>query len=38
MYVMVGGDMRPNVIEALQCLGGRIKAECVTEQEIIQEK
>lgn len=35
MYVMVGGDIRPNVIDALQFLVGRIKAECVTEQEII---
>lgn len=35
MYVMVGGDIRPNVIDALQFLVGRIKTECVTEQEII---
>lgn len=35
MYVMVGGDIRPRVIEALQFLVGRIKTECVTEQEII---
>ena len=35
MYVMVGGDIRPRVIEALQFLVSRIKTECVTEQEII---
>jgi len=35
MYVMVGGDIRPRVIDALQFLVGRIKGECVTEQEII---
>lgn len=34
MRVMVGGDIRPNVIEALQFLVGRLKAECVTEEEI----
>lgn len=35
MYVMVGGDIRPRVIDALQFLVGRIKTECVTEQEIL---
>ena len=34
MFVMIGGDIRPRVIEALQNLVGKIKAECVTEQEI----
>lgn len=34
MYVLVGGDIRPHVIEALQYLVGRIKTECVTEQEV----
>ena len=34
MYVMIGGDIRPHVIEALQFLVGKIKSECVTEQEI----
>ena len=34
MYVMIGGDIRPHVIEALQVLVGKIKAECVTEQEL----
>ena len=34
MYVMIGGDIRPHVIEALQYLVGKIKSECVTEQEL----
>ena len=34
MFVMIGGDIRPNVIEALQFLVGRIKSECVSEEEI----
>ena len=34
MFVMVGGDIRPRVIEALQFLVGRIKEECVTEREL----
>lgn len=34
MYVLVGGDIRPRVIEALQFLVGKLKSECVTEQEI----
>ena len=33
MLVLVGGDIRPHVIDALQNLVGRIKSECVTEQE-----
>lgn len=33
MYVLVGGDIRPHVIDALQYLVGRIKTECVTETE-----
>jgi molybdopterin synthase catalytic subunit len=33
MYVMVGGDIRPNVIEALTALVGMIKSEVVTETE-----
>jgi len=33
MYVMVGGDIRPNVIEALTALVGMIKSEVVTEME-----
>lgn len=34
MYVLVGGDIRPRVIEALQFLVGKLKSECATEQEI----
>lgn len=33
MYVLIGGDIRPNVISALQFLIERIKSECVTETE-----
>lgn len=33
MYVMIGGDIRPNVIEALTALVGMIKSEVVTETE-----
>lgn len=33
MYVLVGGDIRPNVINALQFLVGKIKQECVSEIE-----
>ena len=28
MYVLVGGDIRPHVIDALQTLVGKIKSEC----------
>ena len=31
MYVLIGGDIRPHVVEALQYLVGRIKSECVSE-------
>ncbi len=34
MLVLVGGDIRPHVIEALQSLVGTIKSECVTEREL----
>ena len=34
MYALVGGDIRPRVVEALQYLVGRIKNECVTETEL----
>ena len=37
MLVLVGGDIRPHVIDALQDLVGRIKNECVREQEIYDE-
>ena len=34
MYVLIGGDIRPHVVDALQYLVGRIKNECVTETEL----
>ena len=34
MYVLVGGDIRPHVVDALQFLVGKLKNECVTEQEL----
>ena len=34
MYVLIGGDIRPNVTNALDYIVGRIKSECVTEEEI----
>lgn len=33
MLVLIGGDIRPHVIDALQFLVGKIKNECVTEIE-----
>ncbi len=33
MYVLIGGDIRPHVTEALDFLVGKIKAECVEEIE-----
>ena len=33
MYVLVGGDIRPRVVDALQYLVGRLKDDCVTEIE-----
>ena len=34
MYVFIGGDIRPHVVDALQHLVGRIKNDCVTETEL----
>ena len=34
MYVLVGGDIRPRVVDALQFLVDKLKGECVTEQEL----
>ncbi len=34
MYVLIGGDIRPHVLGALQFLVEKIKSECVTEIEI----
>ena len=33
MYLLIGGDIRPHVVDALQFLVGKIKNECVTEIE-----
>ena len=33
MLVLIGGDIRPHVVDALQALVGTIKNECVTEVE-----
>ena len=33
MYVLIGGDIRPHVVGALQFLVEKIKTECVTEIE-----
>ncbi len=34
MYVLIGGDIRSRVVDALQYLVGRIKDECVVEKEL----
>lgn len=34
MFVLIGGDIRPHVVDALQYLVGRIKNECVVEKEL----
>ena len=34
MLVLIGGDIRPRVIDALQSLVGEIKNECVLEKEL----
>lgn len=34
MLVLIGGDIRPNVVSALQSLVNELKSECVTETEI----
>lgn len=33
MYVLIGGDIRPHVVDALQFLVEKIKSECVSEIE-----
>lgn len=35
MYILIGGDIRPNVIKGLEFLVEKIKKECVTEIEIM---
>ena len=34
MYVLIGGDIRPHVIDAMQFLVGTLKESCVAEQEL----
>ena len=34
MYVLIGGDIRPHVVDALDFLVSKIKNECVIEEEI----
>lgn len=34
MYVLIGGDIRPRVIDALNDLVGHLKEECVQEREL----
>lgn len=34
MYVLIGGDIRPRIVDALQYLVGRLKNECVVETEL----
>ena len=33
MYVLIGGDIRPHVVAALEFLVGKIKSQCVVEKE-----
>ena len=33
MMVLIGGDIRPHVVDALQFLVGKLKNECVVEEE-----
>ena len=34
MYVLIGGDIRPHVVAALDSLVEKLKTQCVTEKEI----
>lgn len=38
MYVLIGADIRPHAIQALQTLVGEIKTHCVSETELYTEK
>ncbi len=38
MQVLIGGDIRPRVVDALQYLVSRIKNDCVVEKEIYEER
>lgn len=35
MLVLIGGDIRPHVVDGLQFLVGKIKSQCVTERELV---
>lgn len=37
MLVLIGGDIRPHVIDGLQALVGKLKNECIMEKEIFYE-
>ena len=37
MLVLVGADIRPNAIQALEKLVKKLKNECVTEKELFEE-
>lgn len=37
MLVLIGGDIRPHVVDALQSLVGEIKNHCVSEKEIYED-
>ena len=34
MLVLIGGDIRPHVVDCLQSLVGEIKSKCVVEKEL----
>lgn len=34
MFVLIGGDIRPHVVDALQALVGELKNHCVKEEEL----
>lgn len=34
MYILIGGDIRPHVVDGLQALVSKIKDECVIEKEL----
>ena len=36
MYVLIGGDIRPNVVSALDFLVGTLKSQCVSEEELFE--
>ena len=38
MYVLIGADIRPNCIDAMQRLVGKIKNDLVVEKEIMEER